>query len=393
VFGEVRVEPAGPAVPAVPQRLTADPDEVALAAELPGLPVVPQPAVLDGDPLALVGVALLALVGEQSPGVDDQHEAEDDEHYDPATLGDHARVSNASVMGLGSGARGAPMHSYPSAVTVGHMSTRLTDSPVPRLGLGTWQNTDPEQCAESVRTALDMGYSHVDTAELYDNEGPVGEGIRTAETSRESVYLATKVLHPRNVDGEPTRESVRGAVEGCLDRLGVDRVDLLYVHWPVDYDLELVHGTLAACRDDGLVDGVGVSNYEPDHVERALETDPEVVANQVECHPLLSQEPLRESCAEVGVDVVAYAPLAHGNVFEVDVLEGVADRHGVSVPQVTLAWLREKGIAAVPKATSEEHIRDNWESRTLDLDSAEVEAIDGIEREERFFDPDYAPEW
>lgn len=269
-------------------------------------------------------------------------------------------------------------------------------SPVPRLGLGTWQNTDPEQCAESVRTALKTGYRHIDTAELYDNEEAVGEGIRSADVDREDVFVATKVLHPRAVEGDPDaldRAQVRSAVQGCLDRLGLDSVDLMYVHWPAQWDLELVHSTLAACRDDGLVETVGVSNYEPDHIETALETDPEILANQVELHPLLPQEELRAYCQEVGVDVVAYAPLAHGSVFEVPELQAIAETRGVSVPRVTLAWLLEVGAAAVPKATGEDHIRDNWAARDLELTDGELATIDGIAREERFFDPDYAPDW
>lgn len=269
----------------------------------------------------------------------------------------------------------------------------LVDSPIPRLGLGTWQNTEFEQCRDSVRTALEVGYRHVDTAELYENERPVGAGLDAADVPRDDVFLATKVLHPRAVEGELTRTNLREAVEGCLDRLGVDSVDLMYVHWPDEWDLDLVHTTLAELRDEGLVDGVGVSNYEPRHVEAALEIDPDIVANQVELHPLLPQADLREYCADAGVDVVAYAPFAHGEVFDVDALQTVADDLGVSVAQVTLAWLREKGVAAVPKATSESHIRDNWQSRDLDLDAEAVAAIDGIDRRERFFDPDYAPDW
>lgn len=268
----------------------------------------------------------------------------------------------------------------------------VTDPSVPRLGLGTWQNTDFDQCRESVRTALELGYRHVDTAELYDNERPVGAGIAAADIPPASIYLATKILHPRKTD-DATRASIRAAVEGCLDRLGVDAVDLMYVHWPADYDLELVHSTLAALRDDGLLDGVGVSNYEPRHLETALNVDPDIVANQFELHPLLPQAELRKRCADRGVDVVAYAPLAHGAVFDIPELETVAERHGVSVPRVTLAWLREKGVAAVPKATGEEHLRDNMASCDLELADEDVATIDGIERTERFFDPDYAPEW
>ena len=272
----------------------------------------------------------------------------------------------------------------------------VADSPVPRLGLGTWQNTDPEQCVESVRTALEVGYRHIDTAELYGNEEYIGEGIRAATVDREDVYLATKVLHPRAVDGGIDgidHRQLREAVEGCLDRLGVDSLDLLYVHWPAEGDLELVHATLAACRDDGLVDGVGVSNYEPAHLDVALGTDPDIVANQVELHPLLPQADLRAYCADVGVDVVAYAPLAHGSVFDVPALEEIAERRGVSVPRVALAWLLELGVAAVPKATGEDHIRDNWGARLLALTEEELATIDGIDSGERVFDPNYAPDW
>jgi len=267
------------------------------------------------------------------------------------------------------------------------------DSPIPRLGLGTWQNTAVEQCRESVRTALEVGYRHVDTAELYENERPVGAGIAAADVPREDVYLGTKILHPRTVDGEATPDTVRAKVEGCLDRLGVDAVDLMYVHWPADWDLDVVHATLADLRDEGLCADVAVSNYTPAQVEAALETDPEILANQVELHPLLPQAELRAFCADVGVDVVAYAPLAHGNVFDVPELRTVAEDVGESVAQVTLAWLRAKGVAAVPKATGAAHIRDNWASRELELDDEAVARIDGIERTERFFDPDYAPDW
>lgn len=267
------------------------------------------------------------------------------------------------------------------------------DSPVPRLGLGTWQNTAFEQCRESVRTALEVGYRHVDTAALYENERAVGAGIDAADVDREEVYLATKVLHPRNVEGDLTRGKIRTAVEDCLARLGVNTVDLMYVHWPSDYDLQLVHTTLAELRDEEYIDGVGVSNYEPEHIDTALATDPDVVANQVELHPLLPQADIREYCTEMGVDIVAYAPLAHGDVFDVPELQQVADDLGVSIPQVTLAWLRANNVAAVPKATSETHIRYNWNSRNLDLSDDDVATIEDIDRSERLFDPDYAPEW
>jgi 2,5-diketo-D-gluconate reductase B len=256
------------------------------------------------------------------------------------------------------------------------------------LGLGTWENTDPKQCAESVRTALEMGYRHIDTAQIYGNESAVGEGIATADVPREDVFLATKVwidsLDPDGVH-ETTRES--------LDHLGVDYVDLLYVHWPTgEYDAEATLSAFAELHEDGSIEHVGISNFEPEQIDEAVEqSDVPILANQIECHPLLPREPIRERCAEHDIEIVAYSPLARGMVFDVPELTEIADKHDVSEAQVSLAWLREKDIVAIPKATSEAHIRDNWESLALELDDEDIETIDAIDRTNRCVDPDFAP--
>jgi 2,5-diketo-D-gluconate reductase B len=260
---------------------------------------------------------------------------------------------------------------------------------MPMLGLGTWQNDDREECAESVRTALEMGYRHVDTAQIYRNEAAVGEGLAAADVDREDVFLATKVWTSRL-----SRERVLESTAESLEKLGTDYLDLLYVHWPAgEYDPA---GTLAAFDElyaDGRIRDVGVSNFEPHHVDRAREhLDAPVAANQVEMHPLLPQEQLREYAAGTGLDLVAYSPLARGAVFGVPTLSAIAEEHGVSEAQVSLAWLREKGVTAIPKATSREHLRDNWESLTLELREDEVARIDGIDRTDRQVDPDFAPD-
>jgi 2,5-diketo-D-gluconate reductase B len=260
---------------------------------------------------------------------------------------------------------------------------------MPMLGLGTWQNEDYDQCVESVRTALETGYRHVDTAQLYKNEAAVGEGIATADVDREDVFLATKVWASRL-----SYDRVPESTERSLEKLGTDYVDLLYVHWPArEYDPE---GTLAAfdeLYEEGRIRNVGVSNFEPGHVDRAREElDAPVFANQVEMHPLLPQEELREYAERVNLNLVAYSPLARGQVFDVPTLSEIADDHGVSEAQVSLAWLREKGVTAIPKATSEDHIRDNWESLVLDLSEGEIARIDDIDREVRQIHPDFAPE-
>ena len=259
---------------------------------------------------------------------------------------------------------------------------------MPRLGLGTWENTDPEACRTAVATALEMGYRHVDTAQIYGNEAEVGDGIERADVDREDVFLASKVW----IDNLAP-EDVRRTTEESLDRLGVDAVDLMYVHWPArEYEPEATLTAFNELYDDGLIDRIGISNFEPEQVVEAVEiSDAPIFANQFECHPLLQQEALREACAEHDVEVVAYSPLARGEVFDVPELTEIAEKHDASEAQVSLAWLREKGVTAIPKATSEAHIRDNWESLGVTLDDEDVAAIDAIDREDRRVDPGFAP--
>jgi diketogulonate reductase-like aldo/keto reductase len=260
---------------------------------------------------------------------------------------------------------------------------------MPMLGLGTWQNDDLEQCAESVTTALDAGYRHVDTAQAYGNEAGVGDGIAQADVDREDVFLATKVwidqLAPEDVR-ESTRES--------LEKLGTDYVDLLYVHWPArEYDPEATLGAFADLRDEGLVERIGVSNFEPEHLDRATEVLGETpFANQVEMHPLLQQDELREYADANDVELVAYSPLARGDVFDVPELTDIAEKHDASAAQVSLAWLREQGVTAIPKATSEAHIRDNLASLDLQLDAEDLTRIADIEQTDRKVDPDFGPD-
>ncbi|TKR28411.1 aldo/keto reductase [Natronomonas salsuginis] len=259
---------------------------------------------------------------------------------------------------------------------------------MPGFGLGTWQNDDPDACAESVRTALDIGYRHVDTAQIYRNEAAVGRGLAAADVDREEIFLATKVW-----TNKLAHDDVIESTEESLERLGTDYLDLLYVHWPSgEYDPE---GTLSAFEQlqaDGRIERIGVSNFEPEHLEAARDAiDAPIFANQVEMHPLLQQRELREICADAGIELVAYSPLARGDVFDVDVLSEIADANGVSEAQVSLAWLREKAVTPIPKATGSDHIRDNWASLSLELSDDEIERIDSIDTERRKVNPDFGP--
>jgi len=262
-------------------------------------------------------------------------------------------------------------------------------SGMPMLGLGTWQNEDPGQCAESVRTALETGYRHVDTAQVYGNEAAVGEGIAAADVDRDEIFLATKVWI-----SNLAYDDVISTTEESLEKLGVDYLDLLYVHWPArTYDPEETMAALDELHDDGTIERIGVSNFEPEHVDEArAHSDAPIFANQVECHPLLQQDELRAYAAETDLELVAYSPLARGQVLENDTVTSIAEDHGVSAAQVSLAWLREKDLTAIPKATSEAHIRDNWESLAVELTEEDVAAIDAIDATDRRVHPDFAPD-
>jgi 2,5-diketo-D-gluconate reductase B len=273
----------------------------------------------------------------------------------------------------------------------------MPDERMPRLGLGTYTDDDREGRREAVRTALDIGYRHVDTAQVYENEEYVGQGLADSEVPREDVFLATKTVHydvPEPEGEELTQTDVEDAVRGCLDRLGVDYVDLLYVHWPTGiYDPETVLPAYERLHGQGVTRGIGVSNFPPEQMDRAREVlDVPILAHQVECHPLLQQEALRADAREHDHWLVAYSPLGKGAVFDVPEIREIVEKHDASPAQVSLAWLLSKeNVAAVPKATGEAHLRDNFAAQDLELDPEDVDRIDDIDREERVIDPDWAP--
>jgi 2,5-diketo-D-gluconate reductase B len=255
---------------------------------------------------------------------------------------------------------------------------------LPPLGLGTWDLPDGT-CAEVVAEALELGYRHVDTAQLYGNERAVGEGLRRAEVPRESVVLATKV-DPEALGHEDVLASTRGS----LDRLGLESVDLLYVHWPrAAYDAERTLAAFDRLVEDGLVGGVGVSNFTPELLDEARD-HVDIAAHQVEMHPLCPQERLCEYAAEHDHALVAYSPLARGRALDPEPVRAVAERHGATPAQVCLAWLRAKGAVPIPKTTGG-HLEENYRSLGLELAERDVARIDAVDRRERVVDPPSAP--
>ncbi|SFG90477.1 2,5-diketo-D-gluconate reductase B [Halopelagius inordinatus] len=262
---------------------------------------------------------------------------------------------------------------------------------LPPIGIGTWQNSDPEQCADSVRTALELGYRHVDTAEHYGNEQSVGEGIERAAVPREEVFLATKI-HP--VTGGLTYDEVIEEADASMNRLGVEYLDLLYVHWPVgDYEATATLRAFDDLVDDGLVRNVGVSNFDIDLLDEARRTlETPLFAHQVELHPFLPQPELIDDAQRRDYNLVAYSPLARGEALDHPTIRDIADRHGTSPARVCLSWVTSHdNVVAIPKATSRRHLEDNLASNELELDENDIASIDAIEQRKRFVERDGAP--
>jgi len=258
---------------------------------------------------------------------------------------------------------------------------------LPRFGLGTYTD-DVSETADAVETALDVGYRHLDTAQSYDNERQVGEGLARADVPREEVFLATKLATSNLGYGDALRTARASA-----DRLGVETIDLLYVHWPIDtYDPDETLPALDELYDEGTIAGVGLSNFTPALLNEALDRlDAPMLAHQVECHPMLPQRELRAIAREEGHWLVAYAPIARNQVTEVETIREVAESHRATPAQVALAWLLTKEVVApIPKATGE-HVAENRAACELELDPDAVDRIDAIEERRRLIDFEAAP--
>jgi 2,5-diketo-D-gluconate reductase B len=268
---------------------------------------------------------------------------------------------------------------------------------LPPLGFGTDQNTaleenfevDYEVCVQTVSNALDIGYRHIDTAQIYGTEACVGDALERSSVPRDDVFLATKV-HYQKLGYDDTLASV----EQSLADLGVETIDLLYVHWPAGaYDPEETLRAFNELAASEVVDNVGVSNFTPDLLDeaRSLLTPP-LFAHQVEMHPLLQQDELRAYAREHDHYLVAYSPLVRGNVGEVSELRSIAEKHDVSPAQVSLAWMFHLDtVVPVPKASSRTHIRENYDALELELDDEDLDRIANIDRTRRIIDFEFAP--
>jgi 2,5-diketo-D-gluconate reductase B len=227
---------------------------------------------------------------------------------------------------------------------------------VPKIGLGTWQ-METEQAYDAVSTALELGYRHVDTAEAYGNETGVGDAIADSDVDRDEIFLTTKVFPKHR-----TVDEIVDAAESSVERLGVDQVDLLLIHWPHPLaDLETVMEGLTEARNWGLTRHIGVSNFDRDRLERAMElSDAPVFTNQVLFHPWWPQRELLRFCQDEDVILTAYSPLANGGAIDDDLLAEIGSRYNKSGPQTALRWsTQHKNVMTIPMSTSRAHMADN----------------------------------
>src|SRR5262245_48166103 len=278
------------------------------------------------------------------------------------------------------------------AMSVAAQIVEAHGAPIPLIGLGTWELRGGA-CARVVEQALRLGYRHIDTAELYDNEREVGEGLRGAGIGRDEVFITTKVwpshFAPRDLER---------SAQQSLARLRLSEVDLLLLHWPnPQIPLRDTLGALCKVKRAGLARHIGVSNFTVALIEEAvnLATEP-LVCNQIEVHPFIDQSKVIAACRRHHMAIVAYSPVARGSASGHKVLARIGKAHGKSAVQVSLRFLAQRGIAVIPRTTRLERLSENLAIFDFELARAEMAEIARLaHRDGRIVDYAYSgsPQW
>lgn len=263
---------------------------------------------------------------------------------------------------------------------------------MPNLGLGTFRLTG-QPLRDSLLQGLELGYRHIDTAQIYANEAEVGQLMRESGVPRQDIYLTTKVWTSEFGPGK-----VIPSLEVSLEKLGTNYLDLTLIHWPSPQDevpMAVYLEQLAEAKARGLTREIGVSNFTVAQLKQAIEIlGPGAIAHQqMEIHPLLQNRKVVEFCEDHGIAITAYMPLAYGKVLTEPLLMEIGQRHGVSAAQVSLAWLLAQGMTVIPSSTKRENLAANLAALKVTLTADELAAIATLERGERCANPDFAPDW
>ena len=263
---------------------------------------------------------------------------------------------------------------------------------IPAIGLGTWPMSGQE-CIGAVQAALDAGYRHVDTAAMYKNEAEVGEAIAGHSLPRNEIFVTTKVWYEQIGDGDLQRSA-----EASLQKLKMDDVDLLLIHWP-NSSIPLAEsiGALCDARRRGLARNIGVSNFPSAMLAEAVSlADEPLCANQVEYHPFLNQDAVLTACRRHGMAMTSYAPIARaGALLNEAVIRDIAREKGRNEAQIVLRWhIQQDQVVAIPKSSDPARIRSNLDLEGFELSDDEMARISALARRDgRTIDPGWAPEW
>ncbi|MDG3085352.1 2,5-didehydrogluconate reductase DkgB [Vibrio hannami] len=264
---------------------------------------------------------------------------------------------------------------------------------IPMLGAGTFR-LKGQVAFDSVMMALEAGYRHIDTAQVYRNEKEVGDAIIASGINREDIYLTTKVW----ID-QFSKDKFARSVEESLEKLQTSYVDLLLIHWPLknnEVPMEEYLMELKAVKDAGLAKQIGVSNFTNAQLAQAIRIlgEGEIFTNQVEVHPYLQNNKVVEFCAKNNVVVTGYMPFAYGDVLKDGCIQEIADKHNASAAQVVLAWMRQRGHVTIPSSTKKKNVESNLASDKIELDTADMKRISTLDRGYRLANEDkLAPEW
>jgi 2,5-diketo-D-gluconate reductase A len=252
---------------------------------------------------------------------------------------------------------------------------------IPQLGFGVFL-IEPNDTSEAVEEALEIGYRHIDTAEMYGNEKEVGEAIRASDLDRGEVFVTSKLS---NAFHEP--DDARRAFEGTLSELGFDYVDLFLIHWPLptlyDGDFVSTWKSLEEFHSDGRARSIGVSNFQIEHLEQlAAETDTVPAVNQIEVHPYLTNDAVRSYGREHGIATEAWSPIARGAVLDDSTITEIAEKVGKTPAQVVLRWHIQRSDIVFPKSVTPSRMKENFEIFDFELASEDMEAITALDRSE-----------
>ncbi len=252
---------------------------------------------------------------------------------------------------------------------------------IPQLGFGVYQ-IDPEDTVEATRRALEIGYRHIDTAEMYGNEKEVGQAVRESGIDRAEVFVTSKLNN-----GFHARDDALRAFDGTLEALGFDFLDLFLIHWPlpgIDIDYVETWKTMEQIYASGQVRAIGVSNFKEHHLRRLFgETEVRPAVNQIEVHPYLAQDDLRAFDADHEIVTEAWSPIAQGKVLDDPVVTGIAERVGRTPAQVVLRWHVQRGDVVFPKSVTPSRMQENFELFDFELATEDVAALTGLDRGER----------